>query len=106
MKSGDLTFLMMIINTAIDTGKYQDISIEEVWEHIEKGDLIPHLKDKIGDKYLNRYNPVLAGEINSKMQDYLESWKGQEWRKGGVKNSGLCLLIALLINIFVGEVLL
>ena len=104
MKVSDLTMLMLIINSANDTGEYQDISIAEVWKHIDEGDLIPYLRDKIGDVNFDRYDPVLAGEINKKMIDYLEVWRGQEYRKGGVKNSGLCLLLAILINMTVGEV--
>lgn len=87
------------INGAIDTGKYQDISIEEVEEHIEKGDLLPFLKDRFGeDVDLSLFDLApngikLADELNTKLQNYLETLKGFEY-KYLVENNGLCLLIA------------
>ncbi len=45
------------INAAIDTGKYQDISVEEVEDHIDGGDLIPYLRERLeGDFDLSFVN--------------------------------------------------
>lgn len=95
MKLGFLTYFIGEMNAAIDTGKHQDISIEEVERHIENGDLIPYLKDRLkGDVDLSLYDAALSVELNEKLVDILAAYKGQERRKWGVSNSGLCLLVA------------
>ncbi len=43
-----VTYFILNINAAIDTGKYQDISVEEVEDHIDGGDLIPYLRERLG----------------------------------------------------------
>ena len=81
--------------TAIDTRRHQDVSVAEVEEHIEKGDLISYLKDRLArDIDLSLYSPKIAQEINEKMRYMLTGCKGSERRKWGIENSGLCLLAA------------
>jgi len=95
MKIYHLTYFIYTINAAIDTGKYQDISIEEVEEHIENGDLIPYLRERLkGDVDLSIYDPELSAKLNEELASILGGYKGQERRKWGISNSGLCLLVA------------
>lgn len=49
MKLDDLLHFVLCINAAVDTGKYQNISVEDVEGHIEKGDLLSYLKNQLGD---------------------------------------------------------
>lgn len=120
-----LTLLILHLNHAIDTGKYQDISVEEAEDHIRAGDLFVWLQDKLGnDIDLSLHTPVIdlgapehlegkeatewikgqvshskqakktQAEIIERLQGILEAYGGDERRKWGVQNSGLCLLLA------------
>lgn len=89
------TWFILNINHAIDTGKYQGISIDEVEEHIDEGDLLPWLRERLGDDVdLSVPEDEDERELNERLKELLEGYRGQERRKWGVENSGLCLLIA------------
>ena len=95
MKLVCLTNLVFGLNAAIDTGKHQTISINEVEGHIEKGDLIPWLREKLGkDIDLSLLDHTMVTEITSGLNDILGGYRGRERRKWGVERSGLCLLLA------------
>ncbi len=95
MRLNQLTYFVNEINAAIDTGKYRDISIKEVEDHIEREDLIPYLRDRLGeDVDLSLLTPEVSEELNSKLLGIFGGYYGQERRKWGVENNGLCLLIA------------
>lgn len=88
-------YFLQNINSAIDSGKYQDISVEEVEDRIERGDLVPYLRERLGeDVDLSLPDPSMAAELNAKLQDLLGGYRGRERRKWGVEHSGLCLLVA------------
>ena len=46
-----VTYFILNINAAIDTGKYQNISVEEVEGHIDGGDLIPYFAGGIRGRF-------------------------------------------------------
>ncbi len=90
-----VTWFIQNINMAIDTGKYQDIPIEEVENHIEEGDLLSWLRVRLnGDVDLSVPTNEDERDLVAKLQELLESYRSQERRKFGIKNSGLCLLVA------------
>ncbi len=43
-----LTYLASQLTSQIDSGKYKDISIDDIKEHIDTGDLLSYLKEKLG----------------------------------------------------------
>jgi hypothetical protein len=117
MKLSALTGFVFCLNAAIDTGKYQDISIEEVEKHITKGDLLRYLTTTLKDNIdLSLITPVenynledaeigmqvaqsklgakVEAEIIKGLQNILQSYGGDERRKWGIENSGLCLIVA------------
>ena len=125
MRLGFLQCFIYQINTAIDTGKYQDISIAEVKEHIKEGDLLPYLKHTFGDDVdLSLFVPIkdlgapdriddtdklsyiksqvqwsaqstkVGDELTESLQRILDVGAGDERKKWGIENSGLCLLSA------------
>ncbi len=90
-----VTYFILNINAAIDTGKYQDISVAEVEDHIDGGDLISYLRERLeGDLDLTFIKEPDALELNAKLNDILVAQRGNERRKWGIENSGLCLLVA------------
>lgn len=99
MRVSALTLLILQVNSLIDTGKYTDISIADVHRAIEAGRVLRFLADRCGndidlslhvgsDAYGN-FEEVYEAE----MQDIYGGYGGQERRKWGVKNSGLCMIL-------------
>ncbi|MDH1622140.1 hypothetical protein N5F07_13285 [Pseudomonas chengduensis] len=100
MKVTALTLLILQINSLIDSGKYNDITISEVHEAIESQGLLRFIKKRCGSDidlsihlestaygnfekfYEERINQIYGG------------YAGDEGRKWGVKNLGLCLVLA------------
>ena len=63
-----LTYFIRETNLAIDTGKHSGVTIQEVEEHIEQGDIISYLQtrlDRDADLSLisDEHNPIEATEI-------------------------------------------
>ena len=96
-----LTLLILQYNSLIDSGKYGDITIDEVHKHIESGTVLSFIKDRAGA------DVDLSLQLSAKADDqsfeqyygrYLRATyyacAGDESRKWGVENSGLCLLVA------------
>jgi hypothetical protein len=95
-----LTLIVNEINHIIDTGKYVDISIEDAHEAIKNKRIIPYLVEITGSdadfsllgsdgayqSYIKHYD--------EKMYRIYNAYAGDESRKWGVENSGLCLLLA------------
>jgi len=92
-----LTFLGFYINSAIDTGKYDDISVSSVQNEIDAGTIFPFLRERLGT------NIDLSIFDASKEQELLSEWQDMvgainERRKMGIENKGLTLLIAYLLE--------
>ena len=98
MKLRKLTFLLFEVNAAIDSGDY-NISFDEMGGHTEKGDLIEFLRDDL-DMDLSLFETEMVKEINERIMDISNVVDSQ--RKFGVKNNGLCLAIAYLVELLRG----
>lgn len=101
MQLDKLTFFILALNMALDTGYYGDIYIDEVKERIERGDLMPYLRERLGGdgvrlRHLNENDDV---EITERFRATLSAYAGDELKTWGVSNSGLCLLIAWTLDI-------
>jgi hypothetical protein len=89
----DLTLIILELNAALDSGKYDDLTMEAASEHIEAGDVIAWLKSSVPEVDLSLLTPETANEYQSALSDLYGGSGGRE-RKWGVKNRALCLLIA------------
>jgi hypothetical protein len=100
MKVSALTLLVLHINSLIDSGKYSDITIEDIHKAIEGKRVLRFLKERAGsDVDLSIHLDSKAyGDFESYYETQLENiyggYAGQERRKLGVENSGLCLVLA------------
>lgn len=92
----DLTFLIIGLNHLVDYDFHRDVSLAEVEEHIEKGDVFEWLGKRFeGHIDLSIYRDrSSAQEITAGLQDLLGGYRGSERRKWGVEHNGICLLIA------------
>ncbi len=97
MKLQKLTYLLFIVNSALDSGKDIDIKFEEVRNHAEKQNFVGYLKVKL-DRDLNLTAEETA-ELNEKIERLSNAVYDRERRKFGVENNGLCLIIAYLTEI-------
>lgn len=100
MKHTALTVLTLELNHLLDTGKYDDITIEEVHKHIDGGTILQFLRDRAGDDIDlsilmdSKTYGDFQGFYVKHLQSIYDAYAGKENRKWGVKNKGLCLLIA------------
>lgn len=97
MRIAQLTFLGFYLNGALGSGKYDDISIEEVKGKIRDHTIFDYLKARLGmDIDLSVLSPEDRQELN-------DEWEGladnvDEARKMCVDRNGLCLLVAYLLE--------
>ncbi len=95
-----LTFIIFELNQLIDSGKYNYITIEDVHKAIEQQRIIPYLKETTkGDSDFSLYggDGPYSGFVeyyHEQMYQIYGGYAGDERRKWGVENLGLCLLLA------------
>jgi hypothetical protein len=80
----------------VDSGRADGVTIEQVEQHIESGDLFDWLNKEFKghiDLSIYRGRPS-ANEISQGLQEILGGYAGRERRKWGVENNGICLLVA------------
>lgn len=101
VKLNHLTLLILEYNSIIDSGKYGDITISDIHEHIKSGTVLRFIEERAGgDVDLSLQLAASVGDQS--FEDYYAGYlraiyhgsAGDERRKWGVKNHGLCLLVA------------
>lgn len=100
MKLTALTLLISEINHLIDTEKYDTISIDDVEKEIKQGSILQYLHKMAKDDI--DLSVFLESDTYHGFEDFyvdtlqrtLNAYGGNENRKWGVKNRGLCLLLA------------
>jgi hypothetical protein len=100
MKHTALTLLILYLNSLLDSGKYDDISLEDVKRHIDDGSILRFLRQRAGtDIDLSAHlDSSIHGNFEefyvNNLQATLDAYGGNERRKWGVEKKGLCLLLA------------
>jgi len=95
-----LTYLILQLNRMLDSGKYDGITIEEVHRHIDDRSVLQWLRQiGKGDIDLSSHlDTDTYGNFEELYANYLQNmsggYAGNERRKWGVENRGLCFLIA------------
>jgi hypothetical protein len=87
------------LSAVIDSGKYQNIAVNDVLCRIEGENLIPWLKSQLKDDIDLSFfeeNAELAQKLNQELLELYEGYPGTKW---GIKNNGLCLLISWIARI-------
>ena len=95
-----LCYLLFEINAAIDSGKYNNITMDEIKKHIEEGDIFDFLNQEVKEMDLSLLDDtdILILGIVKRLQDISIVLSGQERRKCGIEKTGLCLLLAYVIE--------
>jgi hypothetical protein len=92
-----LSVTLFGLSAMLDSGKHDDISLQDVIRHIQSGDLIHFLNEKAGyafDQGLSEAEPAFSGWYVEKLKENCEVMEDREGRKYGIRNRGLCLLIS------------
>lgn len=95
-----LTLFILQLNHLLDLGTYDDISIADIYKAIDDGSILKFLKNCAGDDIdLSIHFNNVYGDFENwyvkHLQSLYDAYAGDETRKWGVKNKGLCLLVAL-----------
>jgi hypothetical protein len=98
MTLNDLVALIFNLNHLLDYEFAKGVTLEEIEQHIEDGDILQWLDHRFEghvdmSMYLTTDRPA-AKQITKGLQDLLGGYRGSERPKWGVKNNGICLLIA------------
>lgn len=106
IKLTHLSHLLLEINAVIDTGKHDHISIEDVHREIANGTILKFIaREASTDIDLSLLLDRTDDELNFErhyvrhLQSIYGGYAGQERRKWGVENKGLCLLVAWTMEI-------
>ena len=99
MKHGALTLLILQLNKLLDSGKYDEVSIEEIRKQIDNGTILEFLRNIAqGDIDLSSHLSNSFGDFKTfyiqQLQSLYDAYAGCERRKWGIKNKGICLLLA------------
>jgi len=90
------------LSSMLDSGKHDDISLEEVKQHARSGDLIPFLNERAkraraDDTFDNGFSesqPKFIDWYVAQIRDNCEVMDGSERGNYGISSRGLCLLIS------------
>jgi hypothetical protein len=94
----DLCSLLRSLNGLIDGGLHEGVTVAEAEQHIEAGDVLQWLDTRFKDDidlslFVNSPDRAVAQEVTNVLQDLLRTYRGSA-RDWGVRNNGICLLIA------------
>ena len=100
LKLTAFTHLILELNSMLDTGRHDTITVAEIRQHIEDGSILRFIRER-GGKDIDLSILLDAGTYGnfeafyvSYLQSICGAYAGNERRKWGVENRGLCLLIA------------
>ena len=94
MRASKLTYLLLELNSALDSGAYDEIPMREASQHVDAGDVVPWLKTRVTGMDLSLLTDSDIAEYHASLSDIYGGYAGQERRKWGVERRALCLLIA------------
>ena len=95
-----LTLMVLEINHLLDSRKFGDITITEVSDWIDNRDILSSLHRRtggdfrLGDFAGDGTYPNFGTFYHDQMKSLRDAYAGDEGKKWGVENMGLCLLLA------------
>jgi len=94
LRLSSITNFIFAVNSAHDTGRHNDIDVEDVWELIEKSGLLTFLSEQLGrDADFSLLTETEQGELfEAALKPYTNTAVPEDW---GIERNGLCLLIAM-----------
>ena len=103
MKAYKLRSLIWEFNALFDTGKYDDIAVDDVKHHARAETISGFLIDRFGEEIdLGVMEPQDWADLNAEWQRFANAIN--EGRKMGIENRGLCLLSAYALQSYFDRV--
>lgn len=97
MDISKFTCLGFYLVRALDTGKYNDVTVDEIARQIESGGVFDFLEKKLGtDIFLSRLDTDDRTELSKEWQGMVAAL--DEKRKLGIEKNGLCLLLVYVLE--------
>jgi hypothetical protein len=96
-----LTHLAFHVNAAIDACPDFDLSYAEIHDAAEIGRLVEHLDKRLkghADLYLLTCIPEKLTSLEIALREGAEALRGRESKKAHVSKSGLCLVMAIILE--------
>lgn len=100
MNGRGLAAVLQELSALLDTGLYDGLSLDEIYAHIQEDRILEFLSELGGTDTdfsvllkTNTYGEF-STEYCAKLAAIMEAYRGDERRKWGVENRGLCLLIS------------
>ena len=93
LNASTFAYLLLQLNGLVDSGKHDDLTIADVYEHIQDRSVLQWLGIRMQS----------YGDFEELYANYLKNmdcYRGRELHKWGVEKRGLCLLIAWTIEVF------
>jgi hypothetical protein len=95
-----LTEALLRLNSALDMGKADGITLQEIQEHLKTGDLIEHLQQRLRTTFSTVRPGVEQHEFFIEgLRRVRDCTGGRERRIFGVENNGVCMLIAYITEL-------
>lgn len=95
MKIHKLTLVILGVTALVDEGTHNNISIDEIHKVISSKSLIKYLSEEFEEKIdLSFLDEKDINEYEEMISNIYDAHAGNESRKWGIKNNGLCLVIA------------
>ena len=94
------TLVIFELNILIDSGKFNDISIDEVYDWINRKEILRSLHQRTNGEFqlaiFTEEGPYenFYETYHDHMYSLMNPYSGEHSRKWGVNNLGLCLLLA------------
>ena len=104
MKASNVTYLIFNAIPLIEGGHGEEVTVEEIEEHIEAGEIISFLQERFPFEEdgmdLSIFLEAESGkekmeELTKHLQEVLPAYEGRERRKMAVTKNGLCFLVGL-----------
>ncbi len=101
MKLSSLTYIGFETNAVWDSCPDFELSFSQVHEAAEKGELITLLEERFGDEAdFSNFEPgsTKREETEAALTAAAAALMGRERKKTGVQNSGMCLVMAIVLE--------
>lgn len=95
--TSDLAMVLFGLSQMLDTGKHDDITIDEIKHQSASGTLLRFLRERNGGSFamgIADTNPNFANWYEAQIAEHCKAMSGRERRKYAIKSRGLCLLIS------------
>jgi hypothetical protein len=89
MKANKPTYIILELNSALDSGAYDDVPMREASQHIDAGDVVPWLTGRVAEMDFSLLTDSDIPEYHVSLSDIYGGYAGKERRKWGVERRAL-----------------